>query len=201
MAEIDIFQKLFVGILIMIAVIRIYFGKHRLITNYKISIHPILERINSYLVSFGMIYFPLLNIFFKYFDKFKFEFPEYIKIISVIILLADVFIFYLSHKELADNWSPFLEIKEKQKLIKTGIYQYIRHPMYLSMWIFVLFQGFVLSNIFIEIFGIITWSNLYFIRISNEEKMMIDTFGNEYIKYIENTGRIFPKLKFKKYNK
>ena len=201
MAEIDIFQKLFVGILIMIAVIRIYFGKHRLITNYKISIHPILERINSYLVSFGMIYFPLLNIFFKYFDKFKFEFPEYIKIISVIILLADVFIFYLSHKELADNWSPFLEIKEKQKLIKTGIYQYIRHPMYLSMWIFALFQGFVLSNIFIEIFGIITWSNLYFIRISNEEKMMIDTFGNEYIKYIENTGRIFPKLKFKKYNK
>ena len=201
MAEIDIFQKLFVGILIMIAVIRIYFGKHRLITNYKISIHPILERINSYLVSFGMIYFPLLNIFFSYFDKFKFEFPEYIKIISVIILLADVFIFYLSHKELADNWSPFLEIKEKQKLIKTGIYQYIRHPMYLSMWIFVLFQGFVLSNIFIEIFGIITWSNLYFIRISNEEKMMIDTFGNEYIKYIENTGRIFPKLKFKKYNK
>ena len=201
MAEIDIFQKLFVGILIMIAVIRIYFGKHRLITNYKISIHPILERINSYLVSFGMIYFPLLNIFFSYFDKFKFEFPEYIKIISVIILLADVFIFYLSHKELADNWSPFLEIKEKQKLIKTGIYQYIRHPMYLSMWIFALFQGFVLSNIFIEIFGIITWSNLYFIRISNEEKMMIDTFGNEYIKYIENTGRIFPKLKFKKYNK
>ena len=201
MAEIDIFQKLFVGILIMIAVIRIYFGKHRLITNYKISIHPILERINSYLVSFGMIYFPLLNIFFKYFDKFKFEFPEYIKNISVIILLADVFIFYLSHKELADNWSPFLEIKEKQKLIKTGIYQYIRHPMYLSMWIFALFQGFVLSNIFIEIFGIITWSNLYFIRISNEEKMMIDTFGNEYIKYIENTGRIFPKLKFKKYNK
>ena len=201
MAEIDIFQKLFVGILIMIAVIRIYFGKHRLITNYKISIHPILERINSYLVSFGMIYFPLLNIFFSYFDKFKFEFPEYIKIISVIILLADVFIFYLSHKELADNWSPFLEIKEKQKLIKTGIYQYIRHPMYLSMWIFAIFQGFVLSNIFIEIFGIITWSNLYFIRISNEEKMMIDTFGNGYIKYIENTGRIFPKLKFKKYNK
>ena len=64
MAEIDIFQKLFVGILIMIAIIRIYFGKHRLITNYKISIHPILERINSYLVSFGMIYFPLFKYIF-----------------------------------------------------------------------------------------------------------------------------------------
>ena len=145
-----------------------------------------------------MIYFPLLNIFFSYFDKFRFELPNYIKIISSFVLLLDTIIFFLSHKELADNWSPFVEIKEKQKLIKTGIYQYIRHPMYLSMWIFAIFQGFVLSNYFIEIFGVLTWTNLYFYRISNEEKIMIDTFGDKYKEYIENTGRIFPKLKFKK---
>ena len=148
-----------------------------------------------------MIFFPLIDIFFLTFNQFKYEFPIQIKIVSAFILFVAVIIFYLSHKELADNWSPFLEIKEQQKLIKTGIYQYIRHPMYLSMWIFALFQGLILSNLFIEIFGILSWSLLYFIRISNEEKMMIDTFGNEYIKYIENTGRIFPKLKFKKYNK
>ena len=198
MVELDIFQKTFIFILIIVAIIRIYFGKHRLITKYKKSLNPILERINSYLVSFGMIYFPLLNILFSFFDIFKFEVPYYFKIFSGFILLLDTILFYLSHKELADNWSPFVEIKEKQKLIKTGIYQYIRHPMYLSMWIFALFQGFLLSNAFIEIFGILTWSNLYFIRISNEEKIMIDTFGNEYKEYIKNTGRIFPKLKFKK---
>ena len=144
-----------------------------------------------------MIFFPLIDIFFLTFNQFKYEFPIQIKIVSAFILFVAVIIFYLSHKELADNWSPFLEIKEQQKLIKTGIYQYIRHPMYLSMWIFALFQGLILSNLFIEIFGILSWSLLYFIRISNEEKMMIDTFGNEYKKYIENTGRIFPKLKSK----
>ena len=195
MVELDIFQKIFLVILTIVAIVRIYYGKHRLSTQYKISVHPILERINSYLVSFGMIYFPLLDIFFSTFNKFKYEFPNYVKIISSIILILATLIFYLSHKELADNWSPFLEIKEKQKLIKTGIYKYIRHPMYLSMWIFALFQGFVLSNLFIEIFGIITWTNLYFVRISYEEKMMINTFGKEYEKYIETTGRIFPKLK------
>ena len=183
---------------IIIGLIRIYFGKHILVTKYKISVHPILERINSYLVGFGMIYFPLLDIYFSLFNTFKFEVPNFIKIISTIILSLDAIIFYLSHKELADNWSPFVEIKEKQKLIKTGIYQYIRHPMYLSMWIFAFFEGLVLSNYFIEIFGIITWGNLYFFRISNEEKIMIDTFGKEYEEYIENTGRIFPKLNCKK---
>jgi len=195
MVELDLFQKVFIVILVVISIIRIYFGKHRLTTKYIRSIHPILERINSYLVSFGMIIFPLLNIFLSTFDKFKFYVPYYFKIFSGIMLFLATIIFCLSHKELADNWSPFVEVKERQKLIKTGIYRYIRHPMYLSMWLFAFFQGFLLSNIFIEIFGILAWSNLYFIRINNEEKIMIDIFGNEYKEYIENTGRIFPKLR------
>ena len=195
MVELDLFQKVFIVILVVISIIRIYYGKHRLTTKYIKSIHPILERINSYLVSFGMIIFPLLNIFLSTFDKFKFYVPYYFKIFSGIMLFLATIIFYLSHKELADNWSPFVEVKERQKLIKTGIYRYIRHPMYLSMWLFAFFQGFLLSNIFIEIFGILAWSNLYFIRINNEEKIMIDIFGNEYKEYIENTGRIFPKLR------
>ena len=195
MVKLDPFQQVFIVILVVISIIRIYYGKHRLTTKYIRSIHPILERINSYLVSFGMIIFPLLNIFLSTFDKFKFYVPYYFKIFSGIILFLATIIFYLSHKELADNWSPFVEVKERQKLIKTGIYRYIRHPMYLSMWLFAFFQGFLLSNIFIEIFGILAWSNLYFIRINNEEKIMIDIFGNEYKEYIENTGRIFPKLR------
>ena len=183
MVKLDIFQKAFVILLIIIAIIRIYYGKHKLTTRYKKSFHPI---INAYLIGFGMIYFPLLDIYFSLFNTFKFEVPYFIKIISIIILFLDTIIFYLSHKELSDNCSPFVEIKEKQKLIKTGIYQYIRHPMYLSMWIFALFQGLVLSNYFIEIFGIITWAYLYFFRIANEEKIMIDTFGKEYEEYIES---------------
>ena len=195
MAQLDIFQKLFVIVLIFISIIRIYYGKHKLTTKYKKSFHPILERINSYLVSFGMIYFPLLNIYFSFFDRFKYIFPIYLKIFSAFNIILAAIIFYLSHKELADNWSPFVEIKDKQILIKAGIYKYIRHPMYLSIWIFSIFQGFVLSNIFIGSFAILAWANLYFIRIPYEEKMMIDEFGNEYKEYIESTGRIFPKLK------
>ena len=195
MVQLDIFQKIFVVILIFIAIIRIYYGKHKLTTKYKKSIHPILERINSYLVSFGMIYFPLLNIYFSFFERFNYNFPLYLKIFSSITLVISSIIFYLSHKELADNWTPFVEVKDKQNLIKTGIYKYIRHPMYLSCWMFVLFQGFVLSNIFIGIAGILTWANLYFIRIPFEEKMMIDEFGNEYKEYMESTGRLFPKFK------
>ncbi len=56
----------------------------------------------------------------------------------------------------------------------------------------VIFQGLILSNIFVEIFGIICWGILYFKRINNEEKMMIDEFGNEYKEYMNKNGRLIP---------
>ena len=190
----DIYQIVYILVLFFISIIRIYFGKHRLKSNYKISVNPLIERINSYLFSISFIFFPLMNVFLSYFERFRIEIPIPIKIFSSFILIIGTVLFYLSHKELADNWSPFLEIKDRQKLIKTGIYKYIRHPMYLSMWIYAIFLGLVLSNIFIEFCGIVTWANLYFIRISNEEKMMLDTFGEEYKEYIKNTGRLLPKI-------
>ena len=68
--------------------------------------------------------------------------------------------------------------------------------MYTQLWIWVIFQGLILSNYFIEIIGILTWGNLYFMRVSNEEKMMIDEFGDEYKKYMKKTGRLIPQINF-----
>ena len=68
--------------------------------------------------------------------------------------------------------------------------------MYTQLWIWVIFQGLVLSNFFIEIIGILTWGNLYFMRISNEEKMMIEEFGDKYKEYMKKTGRLIPQINF-----
>jgi protein-S-isoprenylcysteine O-methyltransferase Ste14 len=35
----------------------------------------------------------------------------------------------------------------------------------------------------------------YFLRVRAEEKMMLDTFGDEYREYMNKTGTVFPKLK------
>lgn len=36
--------------------------------------------------------------------------------------------------------------------------------------------------------------SLYLIRISDEEKMMIEQFGDDYREYMESTRRLIPKL-------
>ena len=109
-------------------------------------------------------------------------------------LFANILLFYYVHKELNDNWSAVLEVKEKHTLIKTGIYKYIRHPMYTQSCLWVIFQGFVASNYFVLFFGIATWGLLYFTRVFKEEKMLIAEFGDDYIYYKKEMGRLFPKI-------
>ncbi len=40
--------------------------------------------------------------------------------------------------------------------------------------------------------GVLAWTTLYVIRISEEEKMMVEEFGQKYEDYIKRTKRIIP---------
>ena len=153
-----------------------------------------MERIKVIIAGVGMIFIPLISAFTPYFDYFKIQIPKLLLNLSIILLILNIIYFYIIHKQLGENWSPILEIKEKHKLIKTGVYKYVRHPMYSQSWIWTLLQGVILSNYFVEICGIVCWGYLYFTRVGPEEQLMIEEFGDEYREYMKNTGRIIPKL-------
>jgi len=50
-----------------------------------------------------------------------------------ILLACALFVFARAHIDLKSNWSPSLEIYQDHTLITSGIYHYIRHPMYASL--------------------------------------------------------------------
>lgn len=160
----------------------------------KKSMNTQMEKAKVFIAWLGMCFVPFVYIFTNWLNIFDFNLNSTIRIICSVVLIANIFLFYYVHKELNDNWSAILEVKENQKLIKTGIYKYIRHPMYTQSWIWVIMQGMVASNYFVLIFGVITWGLMYFTRVFSEEKMMIDEFGNEYIEYMKETGRLLPKI-------
>ena len=66
--------------------------------------------------------------------------------------------------------------------------------MYTQIWIWVIAQFLITSNWTVGLSGFIPWSILYFIRVPREEKMMYEEFGEEYLKYMEQTKRVVPKL-------
>lgn len=189
-----IFKTVIFVSLIIYGLIRMPFMKKcKLKQNIK-SENLSYEKFKVFIAWLGMVLVPIIFVFSNVFIKFDMNLPVYIRILGVMGLIADAIFFYYIHKELSDNWSPVLEIKAEQKLIKTGVYKYIRHPMYTQCWLWVFFTGIVASNWFVLVFGLVTWGFLYFTRVFNEEKMMLGEFGTEYSDYMKQTGRIFPKI-------
>jgi protein-S-isoprenylcysteine O-methyltransferase Ste14 len=76
-------------------------------------------------------------------------------------------------------------------LVKSGIYGYIRHPLYLS--IFLLGTGIMLKDPapFQIVLGIINLVAVY-ITARIEENEMIAKFGNEYRSYMTDTKMFIP---------
>ncbi len=155
---------------------------------------PLKEKLKVFIAFQGMLTIPLLYVFTPWLDSFAMNLPVWLRFTGFAVMFFGILFFAYIHKALDKNWSPVLEIKENHELITSGPYKYIRHPMYTQAWLWVLGQFLLISNWLVGIVGIITWSILYFTRIDNEEKMMIDQFGNKYKEYMQVTGRLIPKV-------
>jgi protein-S-isoprenylcysteine O-methyltransferase Ste14 len=94
-------------------------------------------------------------------------------------------IFYFRHA------APGRNFENSTKLVTTGIYKYVRHPMYASL----LFLGWgmffkAMNPASIALIGVITAA--LFITCKVEEREMISRFGEEYREYMKRTKRWIP---------
>jgi protein-S-isoprenylcysteine O-methyltransferase Ste14 len=154
----------------------------------------ILEKVLLLIVWVGMMILPLIYIFTDLLNFADYALPLWLHGIGVIFMVLFVWLFYRSHKDLGQNWSVSLEIREQHTLVSTGIYSKIRHPMYTAIWFWVLGQSLLLTNFIAGLSGIVAFGLMYILRVGLEEKMMESTFGEDYKVYKSKTGRLLPKL-------
>jgi protein-S-isoprenylcysteine O-methyltransferase Ste14 len=111
---------------------------------------------------------------------------------GALVFALALWLFYRAHRDLGRNFSVSLDVREDHVLVSKGVYARIRHPMYLAFWLWAIGQLLLLPNWFAGLAGILGFGILYFGRIEQEEKLMLDTFGDEYRAYINRTARIVP---------
>ena len=114
--------------------------------------------------------------------------------LGVLVAVAALVMFRLTHRALGRNWSVSLDVRENHRLITDGIYRRIRHPMYTAFWLWAVAQALLLPNWVAGFAGLIGFGTLFFGRIAKVEQMMVDTFGDEYRQYMARTGRLLPRL-------
>lgn len=143
---------------------------------------------------FGMFLVPLIYSASSWLDFANYSLPVWAGWVGVILIILALIIFWRAHVDLKTNWSPSLEIREKHELITRGIYGYIRHPMYASQWLWVIAQPLLLQNWIAGWLDLFVFILFYTLRVRAEEKLMIDTFGEQYRDYMKKVGGVFPKL-------
>jgi protein-S-isoprenylcysteine O-methyltransferase Ste14 len=120
--------------------------------------------------------------------------PAWMGWFGVVLMACALYVFSRAHRDLKSNWSPSLEIFEGHTLVTSGIYGYIRHPMYASQWIWVIAQILLLQNWLAGPVDLIFFIPFFILRVKAEEKMMLDTFGNQYREYMNKTGAVLPRI-------
>lgn len=172
-------------------------GYYRHLANRHRAKSKVRPGFESFLVALnfiGMTGLPLLVVFTPILDTYAFQVPDPVRFVFLVVFALNIWLFVKAHRDLGKNWSMVLEIKEEHHLVKTGIYERIRHPMYAHFWIWVVVQGVVLANWLVLVFGTVAWGLLYFLRVPKEEEMLIVEFGDEYREYVKTTGRVIPKF-------
>lgn len=120
--------------------------------------------------------------------------PDWTRWLGVSLAMLSLPLQIWAHHSLGRHWSSFLEIQEDHSLVTTGPYRWIRHPMYAQSFVF--FAGLALVSADLLIFTGLAISVMFALtRLSREEKMMLEKFGDEYSAYMKRSGRLLPKFR------
>jgi protein-S-isoprenylcysteine O-methyltransferase Ste14 len=102
------------------------------------------------------------------------HFPVWLKVVGGIVLLFSFFFFYRSY---TDNTflSPLVRVQteRKQKVISTGVYGFVRHPMYLGGILLFVGTPLLLGSIYGVLVGLIMMLLLAG-RIIGEERRLVN---------------------------
>jgi len=109
-----------------------------------------------------------------------------------VLFIWAIYILWKSHSAIGKFWTATIGITHEHKLITSGIYKYIRHPMYSAHILWAIAQIMILHNWIAGYSFIIFILPHFFFRIKNEEKMLIEYFGEEYIEYKRTSKKIIP---------
>lgn len=111
--------------------------------------------------------------------------PLYVRLpIAVVVLAVSIYLFNKSHHAVPKEDRP-------GKVITSGAFRYLRHPLYMSTVLF--FLAFVIATV--SIISLALWVLIfafYDFIAGYEEKILEEKFGEEYLSYKSRTAKWVP---------
>jgi protein-S-isoprenylcysteine O-methyltransferase Ste14 len=120
--------------------------------------------------------------------------PLWSRWIGVVLALAGFALLEWSHRALGREWSEQPRLTQSQRLVQSGPYHWVRHPIYTSFLVILGSTLLITANWLVGLLWITSVAIDTAVRIRYEEALMSARFDDEYRVYAARTGRLFPRL-------
>jgi protein-S-isoprenylcysteine O-methyltransferase Ste14 len=191
----ELTYKILLGALVIaMNLIRIYYQK-RYRTSHIVKeseIAPKREKLLTQIMFLVLAVPGMIWLFTPWLSFGQFALPDAVRVAGFIVGAYSMWWFYRIHRTLGDNWSPVLEIRREHTLITGGPYRYVRHPMYSDMTLWLVSFVLITANWFYAITLCVGLAILFVVRIPDEERLMMERFGEQYRAYMKRTKRLIP---------
>jgi protein-S-isoprenylcysteine O-methyltransferase Ste14 len=110
---------------------------------------------------------------------------------GVVLCIAGLVFCIWARATLGRNWSGTITLKEGHELIERGPYRLVRHPIYTGLITMFLATVIVLGHM-AGIIGAVLVFVSFWIKLGEEEKIMLKQFPDQYAAYQQRVKRIIP---------
>ncbi len=118
--------------------------------------------------------------------------PAAVPLLGLAMMIVGIAIRWTAVLTLRKYFTVNIVIQEGHKVIKSGIYRFVRHPSYSGALISFWGMGLVFSNA-ISLAVLVVPVTIGFIkRIDIEEAALLEAFGEEYEEYRKKSKKLFP---------
>jgi protein-S-isoprenylcysteine O-methyltransferase Ste14 len=152
-----------------------------------------LELVMSMVAWTGMEIIPLFYAFTRWLEWADYPLPAWLGWVGFILLALATWLLWRAHADLGRNWSPTLQVSREQQVVTSGVYSYLRHPIYASLLLTGVAQALMLPNWVAGWSGLAAFLLVYLVRVPREEAMMVQHFGEEYTAYRARVGGLLPR--------
>src|ERR1043165_6902556 len=84
-------------------------------------------------------------------------------------------------------------VMSPKRLVVTGLYRYVRNPMYVAVTALIIGQGLLFGSAAVLEYGAIVWAAFFVFVLAYEEPALGEPFPEEYKRYRSNVRRWIPR--------
>lgn len=135
------------------------------------------------------LFMVILALIFMLFYKKEIEISKLTGFMLFGITTISLLLVLVARYQLGVYHSPYPELLIGHKLVKTGLYKYLDHPMYYFETVAIISSTLMISHFFGYAI-LIVWFVTVFLKIRLENKMLKEKFGNEFMPITEKVKKL-----------